>query len=108
MKYPDRLVITRAGEGTTDEDTGNFVPGLATTLYDGQADVQDEPRVIERNAEGVPTKVAYATAFLKDERQMRQLREGDTCAITFGDGFAEDAEVLRVNRFEGSLYLGRV
>lgn len=108
MKYPDRLVVTRAGAGTTDEDTGDFVPGVATTVYDGPADVQDEPRVLERNAEGIPTKVAYATAFLKDESRMRNFREGDACAIVFGDGFEEDAEVLRVNRFEGSLYLGRV
>lgn len=106
MRYPHRLRITRPGEGGhQDPDTGQWVPGGPSLLYDGEADVQDEGEVIRRDPDGRPVQASEATAYLADESGIGSIRPGDDAHIWWEDGSEADARVQRVVRLDGKLHL---
>lgn len=106
MSYPHRLLVTREGAGAQDPDTGAWTPGAPVSVYDGEADVQDEGETIQRDSDGRPTKVSDATAYLADESGIGSFREGDVAVVTWEDGTTADAVVQRVVRLDGKLQLG--
>lgn len=105
MRYPHQLVITRPGAGAQDPDTGAWVPGAATTVYDDLADVQDAGVVVEQKADGTPVRRSDAEVFLKDESGIGGIKVGDDAVVTWEDGTTADAKVSLVRRLDGALGL---
>lgn len=106
MRYPHTLLISRPGEGgTQDPDTGAWIPDDPTTLYDGPADVQDEGEVLSRDEEGRPSQTSDAVAYLEDESAIGSIEPGDDAHITWEDDSEADARVQRVVRLDGKVHL---
>lgn len=109
MSYPHRWVCTRpdpTDPGTQDPDTGAWTPGSGTTVYDGEADCQDEGETLRRDQDGRPLQSSEAVLYLEDESKVADHRPGDTGTVTWEDGTTSDAEVVRVVRLDGKLHLG--
>jgi len=107
MRYPHRLLITRAvaGEGTQDPDTGESTPGSTSRIYNGKADVQDEGKALSREPGGRPTEMSDAVAYLEDESAIGTIKTGDLALVTWEDGTTADAMVQKVVRLDGTLFL---
>lgn len=107
MRYPHRLLITRpvAGGGTQNPDTGVSTPGSSTTVYDGNADVQDEGKALSRDTDGRPTEMSDAVAYLADEAAIGSIKNGDGAVVTWEDGTTADATVQKRVRLDGKLHL---
>lgn len=109
MRYPHRLRITRpaSGGGVQDPETGVFVPsGVASTIYDATADVQDAGESLPRTATGQAVKDADATAFLANEAAGLAIEPGDVATVFYpnSDRTAE-GEVKFVRELDGAVLI---
>ncbi len=114
MKYPHHLRVTRQGSGgTQNPDTGEWTPPVEAVLYDGPADYQDKSVVVERDADGTPTRSADGTAYVPDyqRKSVRLMQPGDHAVVRFPaseGGGVEDAAIAETQVMDGAVFLNRV
>ena len=114
--YTERVEVRRGIDpgdcGDPDPETGlipDCPPGSDyQVVLEGLADVQDKPTILMRDAAGLPTLTADAVCFLADEKPISLVKPGDTVIVTWQDESTSDAEVMKVERFEGTMYLRRL
>lgn len=108
MRYAQRVRIHRSsGGGTQDEETGGWTPGGSADVYNGPADVQDQPRALSY-ADGRPTQTSDAEVYLADPGAVPLVRIGDLAEVTWEDGSTMDARVIRTERLSSVLFLERL
>ena len=110
LKYPHTITITRPTPGVSAGSmvSGVWVPNVTATLvavYTGVADVQDTPKVLLRDASGVPVIVSDATVFLADGVNAAIVHEEDFVTVTWEDGTTDDARVMQTRRLDDRLAL---
>lgn len=106
MPYPDSLVVTRPGAGTTGTDDV-FVPGVATTIYNDGCDFQDEQEELTRGQDGQPSYPRQAVVFLEDETKAKDLRLNDEAQVTLGaDATVVTGRITGIRKLDGSFTMG--
>jgi len=103
-RFPDTLLITRPGAGSTSA-TDVYTPGTASQIYSDGADVQDVGTKVRRDLEGTPLRDAEAVAFLEDETKLGSIRVGDDAKVTFADESVRYGEVMGFRKLDGKLFL---
>jgi hypothetical protein len=106
--YDYLLRITRpgTGQGTYNEDTGEYTPAALQVIYDGAADVQDRGEALPRNSTGQPVKVADATVFLPESKSdvILDVEPGDKAIVTYPDrSRTAEGEVAFANEMDASI-----
>lgn len=106
-RWRHRIIVSEPGVGVRDPVTGAWVKGPDTILYEGYADVQDEPVVLARDLTGAPTLTADGTITLpvrrgNEEQLVRDLKGGHRVEDHFR-GEVRDAEIVRVLRMSAQL-----
>lgn len=71
------------------------------SVYEGPADVQSRIRTVRREADGDPVIVSEADVYLKTERTILSIREGDYITITFPTGVVMDGRIVSLNELSG-------
>lgn len=110
MTYPHRVRIGTPGPLTgQDRATGKATYGPATIVYEGPADVQDEPAVIKRDPDGRVISSSDARVYLARPDVIAMLTPGLHVWIDWRDGTPEaDAVIVEARRLDGAVYLNRV
>lgn len=112
--YPHKLLIFRGTEspGGNQDDDGVWVDdtGLADVeeIYNDRADVQDGGKELQRDNLGSPDVTSDAVAFLRDESTLKNIRPGDQAEITWEDGTTDLADVSKIRRLDGTVFLKRL
>ena len=102
MEYPHHLLLKRESGGTAD-GMGGSLPGTEATqtVYDREADVQEQGRI--HFQEDGQVKEGDARAFLPASTS--GLQPGDSGAVTWEDGSKQDVAVKKVIRLDDSIVL---
>lgn len=98
MRYDDYAVIWRLGEVVMDPVTGIIAGQGEVTLYEGNADVQENLADWQRSAEGDDTSRYDAIVYLP--RVPKEVQLGDTIDVTEHRG-----TVVRISRFNARLHV---
>jgi len=101
------LSITRSGD-TKDGLGRTTSTGSATTVYNGNAEVQEQ-KVRKRTQEGNAVKVGDATAWLPEGYSITELgiQQGDSVTVTRPDGSTFEATVATTKPLDDSLVLSK-
>lgn len=114
MDYPHWIRIFRGTptSGGTQDDEGVWTDDVGLDdveeVYDGPADVQDGGKTVERDNLGSPEPVSNAVAFLKKEKEINLIKVGDGAEITWEDGSKDMADVTKIRKFDGTVFLRRL
>lgn len=103
-RFPDTLLITRSGTGSTGSDDV-YTPGTASEIYSDGADVQDVGSRVRRDLQGTPLADADAVAFLEDEDKLDDIQVGDHAEVTFSDASVRYGEVIGSRKLDGQIVL---
>jgi len=101
------LLISRLGD-TKDGLGRTTSTGSATTVYNGNAEVQEQA-VRKATQNGNAVKVGDATAWLPESYSVTELdiRQGDAVTVTRPDGSTFEATVATTKPIDDSLVLSK-